>query len=440
MGMIKLLIAHGAEVSPSAVLSALELMKVELLETLLSQSGSSIARQPLPKESSRSNGLGNLFKTVGVGALPLLFAAAGHHPKEDIETRKQLMDVLLKHGSDPYATFEQQQYQVMYRGSSEEPKDFPVTTATLIHELLSGGHIVDPIFNLPSLDIERRDENGCTLILAASKNCRQGILNRNTNQKLNTTDSLPELIKRGANVMAQDNEGRTILHHIGSHHTGSLIDVSFIREALQTAVASSPSLVHQTDNNNETALHYAVRVRLHGLIEFLLDNGADPLQPDKNGDTALHHLVNFDYKSTKYLLERFVRAGVDINARNNIGETPLFNLLKRDNGGLYGSAEDQTYKGANFEYFLKCGADLFARSNDGSTLLHLLAGIKIELRHTFQYMYPGSGRVGVARFKRLMDMGLDPMAEDKRQRTSIDVAAACENELILRLFKREPLT
>ncbi|KAJ5674214.1 hypothetical protein N7462_009653 [Penicillium macrosclerotiorum] len=160
------------------------------------------------------------------------------------------------------------------------------------------------------------------------------------------------------------------------------------------------------------------------MIEFLLDNGADPLQPDKNGDTALHHLVNFDYKYTKDLLERFVRAGVDINARNKIGETPLFNLLKWHNGDLYGSVEDQTYKGADFEYFLECGADVSARSNDGSTLLHLLAGVKIELRHSFQYMYPDSGRVGVARFKRLIDMGLDPMAEDERQRTSIDIAAA----------------
>ncbi|KAJ5674215.1 hypothetical protein N7462_009654 [Penicillium macrosclerotiorum] len=206
MVLIRLLIAHGAEVSPSAVLSALELMKVEFLETLLSQSGSSIVRQPLPKESSRSNGLGN-FKTVGIGALPLLFVAADHHFKKAPEARKQLMKILLKHGADPYSAFEQQQYQILRRGSSEEPKDFPVTTATLVHELLSGDHIVDPIFNLPSLDIECRDENGCTLILAASKSCRQGIFDSNQNQKLNNTESLPELIKRGANVMAQDNEG-----------------------------------------------------------------------------------------------------------------------------------------------------------------------------------------------------------------------------------------
>ncbi|KAJ5096668.1 hypothetical protein N7456_007389 [Penicillium angulare] len=436
MSMTKLLLAYGAKVSPSAFLSALKLQKIELLETFLSQSKTSMVNQPLPNESTRTNELGN-FKTVGVGALPLLFTAACGNFEEDIDTRKQLMEILLKHGADPYSTFEQQQYQVRHRGCSEEPKDFPVITATLIHELLTGGGIVDPIFKLQSLDLECRDENGCTLILAASKSCCENIFIRNAKQRVNAIDPLPELIRRGANVMVQDNEGRTILHHSASYRTGSLIEIRPIREAFQGAMATNPGLVNQTDNKNETALHYALRVRLIELVNFLLDNGADPLQPDRNGDTGLHHLAIFDYKLTKGLLERFVAAGVDINARNKIGETPLFNLLRQKNGGLHGSTEDQTYNSASFQYFLECGANVFARSNDGSTLLHLLAGDKIELEHRFQYMHPGSGRVGVARFKRLMDMGLDPMAEDQRQRTSIDVAAACENELILRLFKKE---
>ncbi|KAJ5934406.1 hypothetical protein N7466_003953 [Penicillium verhagenii] len=428
MGIIELLIAHGAEVNPSAILSALDLAKIDLLEVLLSRSGSSILKQPLPKTISRNTGSGH-FKTLRAGTLPLLYAAV-------CSPKNELLEILLKHGADPYATFDQQQYQILRRGAQEEPKTFPVTSATIIHELLSGGHIVDPFFNLTSLDIERRDENGCTLILAASKNFKQKLGMGTKPQNLNATDCLLELVNRGANVMAQDNGGRTILHHIES-----LIDVSSTKEALQTAVAASPNLVHQIDCKNETALHYALRLRILGLIEFLLDNGADPLQPDKNGDTALHHFARYlDHKPTKNLFKRFLKAGAEINARNNIGETPMFNLLKQNNDGLYGSAEDQTYKNITFEFFLECGADIFARNNDGSTLLHLLAGIKLELRHIFQCYHPGSGRVGVGRFKRLMDMGLDPMIEDKVERTSIDVAAACENELILRLFKNDPLT
>ncbi|KAJ5355479.1 uncharacterized protein N7496_012691 [Penicillium cataractarum] len=434
MDIIKILIAHGAEVSPSAIVSALDLEKVELLEVLLSRSGSSILREPLPARISYSTRSAH-FKTVGSGTLPLLYAAAysAHSAgrsrlNSNITIRKQSVDILLKHGADPYATFHKKQYQVIDPWSSltEEPREFPVTTATIIHELLGDGQIVDPFFNLPSLDTERRDENGCTLILAASKN--DGSHVGPSDQILNSMDCFAELISRGADVMAQDNEGRTILHHIGRR--------IIVSSALRTAVTANPSLIHLADDANETALHYALRDKCPEMIQFLLDNGADLLQPDKNGDTALHHISKF-FKLDQVLFERFIRAGVDINARNKIGETPIFDLLKQNNENVCGSAEDQIYKDSAFEFLLNSGADVFARRNDGSTLLHLLAGIKLE--DPFGSKRSGDRRVGVRRFRRLMDMGLDPMTEDKRQRTSIDVAAACENELILKLFKREPM-
>jgi hypothetical protein len=43
------------------------------------------------------------------------------------------------------------------------------------------------------------------------------------------------------------------------------------------------------------------------------------------------------------------------------------------------------------------------------------------------------------KIKILMSMGLDPMAEGMQQRTSLDVAAACGSEHILKLFERKPM-
>lgn len=40
-------------------------------------------------------------------------------------------------------------------------------------------------------------------------------------------------------------------------------------------------------------------------------------------------------------------------------------------------------------------------------------------------------------FKKLVGMGLDPMELDEKQRTSLDVAVAYENEKVLSLFERE---
>jgi hypothetical protein len=42
-------------------------------------------------------------------------------------------------------------------------------------------------------------------------------------------------------------------------------------------------------------------------------------------------------------------------------------------------------------------------------------------------------------FKMLMAKGLDPMVEDARQRTSLDVAAAFGSEHNLKLFERKPM-
>lgn len=165
LNIIKLLITHGAEVSPSAILSALKLEKVDMLQVLLSQSGQSILRQPLPTQISYRNTRVHL-KTVGAGTLPLLYAAAyranskSMGPNSNVVIRKRLVDVMLKYGAGPYATFPTQQYLPIHHGVpvTEEPTELPVKNATIIHELLSGGHIVEPFFNLPSLDTEHRDE------------------------------------------------------------------------------------------------------------------------------------------------------------------------------------------------------------------------------------------------------------------------------------------
>ena len=41
-------------------------------------------------------------------------------------------------------------------------------------------------------------------------------------------------------------------------------------------------------------------------------------------------------------------------------------------------------------------------------------------------------------FEMMVQNGLDPLAEDGRGRTSLDVAAACENKDILDLFRYKP--
>ncbi|KAJ5715120.1 uncharacterized protein N7483_012301 [Penicillium malachiteum] len=336
--MIRLLISHGAKANKKAVLSALDHGRVEILEALLSHGGNEIVSQLLPAELFY--GIKSAYFKVVDGALPLLYAAIRgtlKTPSLSLDTifsiRKRLLEVLLKdRACDPYATFSKQEFQPKDRDGSiiGEPKDFPVVTATVLHEILSANEVFEPFFNLPSLDLEYRDENDCTLLLAASKSLGRKSY---SHKKPNSMNYFQELINRGANALAQDIEGKTFLHHVGPHTEKADLDM------LQTTVKANPSLVNITDNANETALHHALRENCFALVEILLDHGANPLQPDKHGQTGLHRIARFEHEWKGELFQRFLQAGVDINSRNNKGETPplptheyrkqLYMLLRR---------------------------------------------------------------------------------------------------------------
>jgi hypothetical protein len=91
-------------------------------------------------------------------------------------------------------------------------------------------------------------------------------------------------------------------------------------------------------------------------------------------------------------------------------------------------------------FFKDIGADFFAIDNFGTSLLHVVAGREVGSSsfHCEDELKAPTENL-VQWFKFLMDMGLDPMLEDAQQRTPLDVAAACGNEHILKLFKQKPI-
>jgi ankyrin repeat protein len=439
--LIKLLISHGAKISPAAIFSAIELQQVELLEYYLSQGGDiANLRQPATESPERLPALED--SGVPKSQRYPLFHAAFYKIRNNrlnetdlTPARLRMMTALLRHGADPYATFFK--LHRVHDGSFKDDTDdlngpdstWTSETCTIIHEILHRGLVVEPLFDLPSLRLETRNAKGETLLLAASRGC---------------ITKLEDLIARGADVTAQDHEGKTIVHNIIKYQFSDTR-----HKCLKTIFNLNPNLAHMPNKAGDTPLHFVLKAKEIYLnyIDLLLEHGADPLQPDSNGNTALHFFAPkpLMFKSR---IAQFQGLGVDINARNKKGNTPIFKYIAHGRlraGGPYGYIHNRAYKNLDdvqyLRYFKEIGVDFFALNNAGSSLLHVLASRTLG-NHNFmhfeeEYSVPVEHLVNW--FKFLLGLGLDPVLEDAQQRTCLDVAAACGNEHILKLFREKPV-
>ncbi len=133
-------------------------------------------------------------------------------------------------------------------------------------------------------------------------------------------ERISDLVARGADVNAKDNEKRTVLMHAAL--TNRVRACAFLIE--------KGAAVNEINNDKETALHCALRFPKNTeVIKVLIAGGADVNQKDGNGRVPLMiFLMNcssaiglWSYSSigVQYLLA----AGADCNYRDETGSTPL---------------------------------------------------------------------------------------------------------------------
>jgi ankyrin repeat protein len=473
--IIALLVSHGADVSAGAkpfIFNCIEEGDLASIRLLISM-GSNLnvklppaEEPPLPSDDDFDVGHQKFWarmkyenREAADNSFPVHFAAARKFNTEEKRVKMiPIIESLLEGGADPTLAFNDE-------GS------------TIIADICVCGGILAPFLRLPDLDLEARDSKGRTLLLCACTT--DGHWNGHHIRSPSSDVSL--LLERGADITAVDDEGRNVLYHLLTSYPSNKNVQAHHPSDLDTILAHplASQLVAQKDNSGTTSLQHALRMGQFKAIDALLAKGADPLEADREGNTALHHLaaqayggdfIDHTYLSSlsedqssqsvdsespnrakpsfiTSLFSKFIKLGVDINARNKAGETCLF--------GFVGIKGIEVF---HMKFFEEKGSKFTTVNTKGEGLLHacakggeppdqengsdiygwpLIGAGDMLLEKAKEVGYKGvSGKAGV--FKWLMEVkDLDPLVEDIESRSALDAATASGCTRILELFRRK---
>jgi ankyrin repeat protein len=162
-------------------------------------------------------------------------------------------------------------------------------------------------------------------------------------------------------------------------------------EAVKTAIAEDPELVHARGENDQTPLFFAGSGSHLAVMKFLIASGADVNAGDEYLDTPLHMMA---YKNLTGPMKVLLESGAKINARNHGEQTPLH----------YAALADRSEAVA---LLVEAGADLDLKDDYGRTPLVLCA----------------RERGGPQTIKILLEAGADLNLEDKYDDDALDLAA-----------------
>ncbi|HPR37983.1 MAG TPA: ankyrin repeat domain-containing protein [Spirochaetota bacterium] len=198
----------------------------------------------------------------------------------------------------------------------------------------------------------------------------------------------------------KDNSGMTVMHYLASMKGG---DKLLLNESLATAPVNvkdssgrSPLAISVHSNLTANAGYFISRgadaagedwngVKLvlvgydkgRGMLNLLLEKGADPGATAPNGITLLHMSIEKQDLTTLKLL---VQKGVDINKGYRNGSYPLLQAIYKGNSSV-------------IQFLIQSGADTNVRDGNGTT--PLIAAVESKDVKTAEYLVKGGANVNV---------------------------------------------
>ncbi|CAM1510896.1 Fc.00g084090.m01.CDS01 [Cosmosporella sp. VM-42] len=323
---------------------------------------------------------------------------------------------------------------------------------TMIHFLFEYPEyeVLDTLLQEPCvsrIDFSRRDQHGRTVLMAAC-NWRQvlpGYSYKHWDPK--AVGPPLRILDYGADATLVDNDGKTALHHL-LDNPGMPDDV--LLQFVNREEVASTLLVK--DNDGFSPFHYALRSFRPEVCDLMLSKGANLLEPDPNGLTALHHIaaqclatfrsprekghlrVNLSedyFGQCVALWQRFITEGGSINGTDKAGNAPLFAYLSSPDKELRNNTDVVICHLEHYDKLFppESGVDVFAVNHEGETALHVITQRGKS--------YHSKGGHDKALFEAMMGKGLDPLQEDAGGRSALDSASACEKDDIVGILGRK---
>lgn len=478
--LIDLLVNNGAVIGSSSIFAALKSDNGAALEKLLEGGADANGRMPFVEEQLRDKDHSDgcyvddsrmTFDAALISRheiVPLYFVASRSAFPEDADMRSCFRK-LLSHGADIYASFQVQRggprCEPTYRGDYNkmigvaEEDETTAEERTVLHELVRLGRLSKCMVDAVNINPDCRDPKGCSLLHAVcdSWGGPDRVIDMTSDEdededsedtekeKEEGITAFQQLLALGCDIQARDTSGQSVVHHMiyrGWKHPHKL---GRLEKSMAEVARLAPDLLSAPNASGNTPLHYSallatstrgasregVKDPMVDLTRLLLRSGARPAGVNHDGNSVLHLLAhNLDRTDVAALFAELVREhGLDVDARNAAGETPLALLAQRttilqrrlhaDRGA--GLCLDSEAVGAGVAMLAAAGADFGVTDARGNGLLHWAAADEVQL------------------FRALMDSGggLDPTRENEAHQTAIDVAATYNNNEILTLFEKK---
>jgi ankyrin repeat protein len=411
-----LLLKNGAKVTQSVLIRAIDLKSIELLALLLSHAtDADLSETPGKQEDRRQPQeyypLHYVIWTMSYRA----FERGAADDKRAQETIRMLLD----HGADPCASY---------------------GDTTILHELINNYDDLGPLFATPGqrTNLEVINSAGETPLLAAFS---RNPATRGTKRSPEDESAISLLLRNGADIRAKDCNGDNIWHHFARKRNRGQET-----EDWQGLIQRAPDLINTPNNVGENPLLLAMKdLKRSSNIELLIENGASLHTVENDGNNVLHVLMNGRwvveahgsvYENRLSHFKRFIESGVPINARNEAGDTPIFNFF-RQSPVIYDPCKCEKGKGQSiYDTFTSAGCDWQVVNDKGHNLLHIVAGATPPLNYDRSGSKTGYSDTS-AIFLTLVELGLDARLEDASGRTTLDVAADMGHEKILEYFREK---